>query len=108
MRLRQASFAIGSVLFALVLLGLAGCSGKKFAVDEHAKVKKGMAEDKVMEMLGKPTDTAEGKGLKQAWWQSGDEYYTVVFKDGKVESAPPYAVGKQQYEREKEALKGSQ
>jgi hypothetical protein len=101
------TLAIGSVLFALLLLGLAGCSGKKFSVDKFGEIKRGVTEEKVLELLGKPTETAEGNGVKGMWWKSGDEYYGVKIKDGKVVEYSA-AMDEKAYEANKRTVKGSQ
>jgi len=72
-------------VLALVSLGLAGCGGaKKFSADDFKKVEKGMTEDKVTELLGKPIDSAEAVGVKRLWWKADDNYYSASFKEGKV------------------------
>jgi len=88
MRLERVRQVIGLVLVALLSLGITACTGtKNFSKEDFKKVEKGMSEDKVKEILGKPFDDAEALGVKRLWWKVGDDYYSVAFKDGKVESA---------------------
>jgi hypothetical protein len=88
MVLKQAQRVMGLVFVGLVSLSLAGCGGgKDFTEADFKKVQKGMAEDKVTEILGKPYDSAEMAGIKRLWWKVGDKYYSASFKDGKVEAA---------------------
>lgn len=73
------------VAIALIAaFGIVGCGGKDFTPEDFKKVTKDMPEDKVIEILGKPTDTKEAMGAKRLFWENNDKYYSISFKDGKV------------------------
>ena len=85
MRLIQTRF-LPLLLLSVAVLTLAGCGGgKEFTDADFKKVKKGMTEDQVKEILGSPFDEAEVKDIKRKWWKVGEKYYSASFKDGKVE-----------------------
>jgi hypothetical protein len=99
--LRARKFTALLLAFAVCAL-LAGCTVKKETKDNKeakaggdtkltsenfAKVKNGMAEKDVVDLLGEPTerkDADSGKG-KHLIWKSGASFAQVDFKDGKVE-----------------------
>jgi outer membrane protein assembly factor BamE (lipoprotein component of BamABCDE complex) len=88
MRLKQVRLIPGFVFCVLVSLTLAGCGGyKNFTPEDFKKVQKGMTEDQVTEILGKPFDSGELLGVKRKWWKVDDKYYSASFKDGKVQAA---------------------
>jgi PBP1b-binding outer membrane lipoprotein LpoB len=99
-----------SVLLVLALsLMLTGCSGDKSGSDKKGddkkgdksendkvtkenfnKLKGGMAEKEVTDILGKPTETEDvtvgNAKLKRLVWKSGNSSIRVDFQDGKVVS----------------------
>jgi hypothetical protein len=97
---------VGLVLFAALSLGLPGCGGGKITKANADKIKNGMTEKEVTDILGPPTESADAslpdmgampggdvagmpkmpKGAKQAVWKSGSKVIAVSFVDGKVMS----------------------
>jgi hypothetical protein len=76
------------VLAAGLCLCLSACGGKSFTDEDFKKVKSGMTEAEVVEILGKPDDSKEqdsplGK-TKGCSWKSNGKTYSVAFIDGKV------------------------
>jgi hypothetical protein len=98
MSIKHVRMSLSVVLLALIALVPAGCSGggKNFTPEDFKKVEKGMTEAKVTELLGSPGTTGELMGIKRMFWQVGDKYYSISFKDGKVEE--PLASTKEDYE----------
>jgi hypothetical protein len=70
-------------MLAVLCVSLAGCGGK-FSKEKFDKVETGMAEQKVTDLLGSPEKSSEMGGVKSLVWKSGDTYYNVTLKDGKV------------------------
>lgn len=90
---------------------------KDFTPEEFKTVKKGMNESEVRDILGDPKESMQAMGLTRKFWQVGDKYYNISFKDGKV-STPfgPYTEAEndnvlgmmdaaQQWEQKKNAQK---
>src|SRR5262249_140833 len=85
MRLQQAVLRFVAIT-CLVTFGLAGCSsGKKdFSEDDFKTMKPGMSEEKVREVVGKPSDDMEAMGTRRLFWETKGKYYSISFKGGKV------------------------
>ena len=56
-----------------------------FTPEDFKKVEKDMTEAKVKEILGNPKETLEALGVKRMFWNVGDKYYSISFKEGKVQ-----------------------
>ena len=62
---------------------LAGCGGgKEFSAADFKKVNKTMKEDKILELLGPPTDSIDAGEQKWRGWKVKDDYYTVTIMKG--------------------------
>lgn len=85
-------------LMALALLVVLGCSGgrKDFSPEAFATIKPGMPEAKVIETLGKPSETVEAAGVRRLFWETQGKYYSISFGDGKV-VAPLAHANKEDY-----------
>jgi outer membrane protein assembly factor BamE (lipoprotein component of BamABCDE complex) len=57
---------------------------REFTPEDFSKVKAGMTEDEVKEIVGDPKDTMEALGVTRKFYQVGDKYYSISFKEGKV------------------------
>ncbi|MDB5289063.1 MAG: hypothetical protein JWL69_304 [Phycisphaerales bacterium] len=68
------------------MVALPGC-GSKVNDEHYNKIKTGMTEAEVKDILGAPTTTETGTGLisgSKKEWKDGDKSIGVVFMDGKV------------------------
>jgi SmpA / OmlA family len=81
----------------LLVLGaaalLAACAGTSFDWSQARQIQPGMTEAEVTKVMGKPYSvTSSAKGLIWVWAYtgsfSGTRTMSVVFRDGKVVSAP--------------------
>lgn len=77
-----------------LLAVLAGCAGSNFSYDNARKVKVGMTEAQVTQLMGRPTSIAS-RGNEQMWmWSHGNGFTgngkAVSFKmsEGKVIEVP--------------------
>lgn len=82
---------IAAILFSLIL---AACAGTNFDWDTARQIKEGMSEAEVVRLMGNPTASrATENGIVYAWTHvngmtMATKTVSVVFKDGKVVSAP--------------------
>jgi hypothetical protein len=106
MRLNKSLTVVGSILVAMVCIVPLGCSGKEFTPEDFKKVEKGASESSVKELLGSPKETLEALGSKRMFWIVGDKYYSISFKDGKVEE-PMGPTGKMEYDMMKAVMEGA-
>ena len=80
---------VASALVLPLCLAVTGCGGgKSFSDDDFKKVKTGMSEKEVNDILGAPVGAKEvesplGK-MKTATWKSNGKDYAVAYTDGKV------------------------
>jgi hypothetical protein len=82
---KKASLAVTLASMAALSLVSMGCKGKnQFGPEDFKKITKGMTEAKVKDLLGEPTESMEGAGVKRLFWQVGDKYYSISFVEGKV------------------------
>jgi len=72
------------IAVSLTPLGCGG-GGKDFSPDDFKKVSVRMSEAQVKEILGSPIETYRPTGWRLSIWRVGDKYYTITFKEGKVE-----------------------
>ncbi len=78
---------LGSLLLGVALcVLLAGCGNHKLTKGNFDKVKNGMSEAQVTDLLGPATAIQGGveKGGKTLVWKSGTIFVTVHLKDDKV------------------------
>jgi hypothetical protein len=69
----------------LICLPTLGCTGKKdFTAEDFKTISKDMPEEKVIAVLGKPSDTLEAMGTRRLFWETQGKYYSISFTDGKV------------------------
>ena len=75
-----------ALVLAPLLVILAACS--KVTPENFAKIQDGMAEDQVLEILGKPGESSSvnvlGVSGTSSRWVGGDTPITVTFVNGKV------------------------
>lgn len=76
------------ILVTLVIVVLAGCARSKITQENFDKIKLGMTQAEVQQLLGPPT---EASGLEvavfsgtHAKWIQGDTVITIQFINGKV------------------------
>jgi len=81
------------VLFAFALV-VAGCAGTRFDFDNARKVKVGMTESEVTQIMGKPYSVVS-KGDNQIWiWSQANgmtgahQSISFTMRNGKVDSVP--------------------
>ena len=70
-------------MVALLCFCLAGC-GSKVSKDNYQKIKSGMSEKEVSDILGSPTETKDAGAGKTLIWKSGDDTISVTFMNDKV------------------------
>jgi hypothetical protein len=72
-------------MVAVLCLCLTGC-GSKVTKENAEKIKSGMSQKEVTDILGSPKNTEDlPAGMKKSTWESGDNKIVVSFdKDGKV------------------------
>lgn len=81
----------------LVCLSLTGCDNEKVTKENADKIKVGMMEIEVFDILGDPTESkaipmpkseitegSENRSISQSTWKNGDKVILVQFKDGIV------------------------
>lgn len=69
----------------LVLVANSGCGNRvEFTPETFATVKAGMSEEKVLETLGRPSETLDREETRRLFWETKEKYYSISFKDGKV------------------------
>lgn len=75
-----------ALTFCVVLAGCGG--GKSFSDDDFKKVKMGMTEKEVNDILGAPAQSKDAESplgkMKTAAWKSNGKDYSVAYVDGKV------------------------
>ncbi len=101
MNVKQARFAIATAVAAMMLLCLAGCGGgKNFSPDDFKKIKKGMPEEQVKEILGSPKEdiTASTGDARRLFWIVGDKYYSISFDKEKKVIEPLAHANREDYE----------
>jgi hypothetical protein len=74
---------VAAAFLPLLAIGCGGGS-KNFTPEDFKKVTKGLSEQEVHELLGRPADTLEAAGARRSFWKVGDNYYSISFADGKV------------------------
>jgi hypothetical protein len=88
--------AFGFVALLVCMGGLwylfgSGGFGKTLDMAAYRKLKAGMTEAEVTDILGKPTENAPGGGFgintKTSIWKQGDSQLSIVFMDGKASMA---------------------
>jgi len=78
---------------ALMALVLAGCAGTNFSYDQARKVRVGMTEAEVMQLMGRPYSVTS-RGNEQMWvWShakafSGARAVSFKFSNGRVVEVP--------------------
>lgn len=91
MRYQLLRCLIGTVVVALIL---SGCAGSDFNWDKVRQVKPGMTQQEVTALLGPPNNVrSTAEGVTWAWahvnmMAGSTRSVSVVFRDGKVVSAP--------------------
>ena len=89
---------MGPLLGAVLCVAQTGCSSKveikggggaentKVTSENLGKIKEGMAQKEVTDLLGPATEVKDAQGgTKEHVWKSGNNSITVGMKDGKVE-----------------------
>jgi hypothetical protein len=72
------------VMVALLCLCVSAC-GSKLTSENFMKIKPGMTEKEVTDILGDPKEKKDAEGgTKEYIWESGKNKVEVKFKDGKV------------------------
>ena len=94
--MRYSTVLIWMLAASVLALGLAGC-GSKITKDNYDKIKVGMTEDEVKDILGEPTKAVSGGiaglvGGGVMTWEDGQKSIVVTFANGKV-SLPPVQKG---------------
>jgi hypothetical protein len=70
-----------SITCALALcLFVVGCGSSKVTSENFQKIKAGMTEKEVTDVLGSPTETKD----KNSTWKSGNSSIDITYQDGKV------------------------
>ncbi|GGD02405.1 hypothetical protein [Enterococcus wangshanyuanii] len=87
-------FSIVIILFTLIFI--VSCSSSKATVENFEKVKAGMSEDDVLDLVGSPDD--EKEDIVKDWiynTERKDQNITISFYDGKVDNIDiPYFLNK--------------
>lgn len=79
----------------VVVLALTGCAGTDFSYDEARRVKLGMTEDQVVQLMGAPYSVvSRADGQMWVWSHANgltgaSRVISFKFKDGKVIEVPP-------------------
>jgi hypothetical protein len=78
-------------LLLAVCLTVTGCGGSKVTKENAEKIKKGMTEKEVNDVLGAPKTSVDkelmGVKIKMATWEDGDKKIMVNYdKDNKVDT----------------------
>jgi hypothetical protein len=72
--------SVGGVVLLIVLLSGSG----KVTRANYEKLRNGMTESEVRDLLGAPTDSREFGPIRVFIWRSGDTVITVHLHDGQV------------------------
>jgi outer membrane protein assembly factor BamE (lipoprotein component of BamABCDE complex) len=76
------------ILLALVVVALVGCTRSKINQQNFDKIKLGMTQEKVQQILGPPTEASSLEVAvfsgSHAKWVQGDSAITIQFLNGKV------------------------
>lgn len=84
---------VTKILMACVALWLAGCAGTNFKWDDARQLKKGMTQQEVTALVGKPyMVVSKGEGVQRWVWSSASmlsaKSMAVTFKDGIATDVP--------------------
>jgi hypothetical protein len=93
MRMHKLTSVVGAIIIAAITAVSIGCNKKEeapkpvtkdFTPEEFKTIKEGMGEAEVKEVLGEPKEAMQAMGITRKFWQVGDKYYSISFREGKV------------------------
>ena len=73
---------LSMIFLAAICLALSGCS--KVTQENYEKIKVGMTYEQVTDILGKPTASESGLGMKHCVWKDGEKAIDIKMLADKV------------------------